>query len=102
MIKKFCFKNYSDATISARGSVGGITTLWNNSLFELTDSAATRYMLTMVLKIIGSIDILCMTNVYAPHKVAEKIDMLKILSRIQISLNRPYKIIAGDFNMVSI
>lgn len=69
-------------------------------LFELTESATTKHPLTIVLKITGTNDKIYVTKIYAPHKVAERIDMFNSLSQTLNPFYHPYKIIAENLNMV--
>lgn len=73
ILQKNYFKNYSYIANLAIGFVGGLMTLWKISLYELSSSVATRYSITIVLKIIGTNESICVANMYAPHGAVERI-----------------------------
>jgi len=96
-----CFKPYIFLANSATGSMGGIMTLWKNSKFDLISSLATHHSIIAVLRIIGTNESIYIINVYAPHKVIDTIKMLHCISNLLDHIHIPFKIIAGNFNMIT-
>jgi len=74
--------------------------LWKDHLFELLMSMATKKSITTVLKIIGSREIFCVTNVYGPPIVDDRIQFFNTIRKTNDELPYPHKIIGGDFNMI--
>lgn len=100
LLQKSCFKQYNYIVSLATGSARGIMTLWKISQYDLTSSITTKHSITTTLKIIGANGSICVTYIYAPHKVVERIKMLQSISQLLDSIHQPFKIVAGDFNMV--
>lgn len=97
-----CFKPYNFLANLETSSAGGIMTLWKDSKFDLISSLATHHSITVVLRIIGTNESISITNVYFPHKVIlYQIKMLQCISNLLDPINLPFKIIAGDFNMIT-
>jgi len=75
------FKNYRYTSNSVMGTIGWLFILWKNSLYALSSFVATRHSITIILYIIGSNEITCITNIYLPHRAAEIIQMLKAVRK---------------------
>ena len=100
LLKKICLKTYNYIANSVIGSIGGIMKIWNGTLLELSFSIATRHSIITIPRIIGMDDNLCDTNFYAPHTTLDRIKILQEVRTLLNSIHHPYKILAGDFNMV--
>lgn len=74
--------------------------MWKSSLYYLTSSIATKQSITTVLKIIGTNESIYVTNIYAPHRAVERIKMLQSISKLVDSIQLPFKIVAGEINIV--
>jgi len=66
-------KNYSYLSNVSFGSTSGQTIMWKSSLYELTSSVATQSSIIVVVSITGTNNTICVTNIYAPHKLDERI-----------------------------
>ena len=66
----------------------------------MIDSFASKQALTTILQIIGTKEKICITNVYAPHTVRERLACLNQLENFLRPLDFKLKILAGDFNMI--
>jgi len=77
-----------------------VENLWKISQYDLTSSFATKHSITTVLKIIGTNIRICVANIYAPHRVVERIKMLQSITKLLDSIHLTCKIVVGDFNMV--
>lgn len=75
-------------------------TLWKNSKFDLISSLTTHHSIKLILRIIGTNEIICITIIYAPHKVVGRIKMLQSISNLLDPLQLPLKIIAYEFNKI--
>ena len=94
------FKTYSYIANSTIGTSGGQLILWKTSLYELSSSIAMSKSITIVISIIGPNYNICVTNIYTPHKATKRIQMLQTVMKITETIPLPYKIIAGDFNII--
>lgn len=101
LLLNLCFKPYNSLANTSIGTVGGIMTFWKNSKFDLISSLDTHHSITVILRIIGTNDTIFITNIYAPHKVTDRIKMLQIISNLVDPLHHPLKIIVGAFNMIT-
>jgi len=97
--KDYC-KIYNYLVNAACGTTRGQLILWKNSLYELAYSIETRSSITVVLKITGITETICVTNIYIPHRAEDRIQMLSSVMRILESIPHLFKIIGGDFNMI--
>ena len=97
--KKKWQKNTGKA-ISARGSSGGIATLWKEDHFRLVNSHNTQHWCFIALKHISSKLTIALFNLYVPVLYSEKKDCWKTLNEF-LQLNSPNNIIiVGDLNLV--
>lgn len=48
----------------------------------------------------GALEILCVINIYEPHKVVDRIHMLNTLRRMNEEFPYPHTIIGAYFNMI--
>ena len=84
--------------ISARGTSGGIRTLWNPNIFSLQSWHSTMHWIKTSLLHLPTGKILTVINVYMPAMYQEKIDCWSSLQNLQGSLELEDLIIVGDLN----
>ncbi|KAK2642950.1 hypothetical protein Ddye_024713 [Dipteronia dyeriana] len=85
--------------VDAKGSAGGLITLWNEDLFLVSHCISNKWCIVLV-GVLFKIDkevILC--NVYAPNVEADRKKLWGFLLNIQQSFSSPW-CIGGDFNTV--
>jgi hypothetical protein len=80
---------------------GDILTLWNPQVMILLAAEATRYTLSVSMKIIGNTEVILCTNVYGPQMLEEKRKMLLNLENLKACSNNPHWILDGDFNIIT-
>ena len=86
--------------VSARGSCGGLATLWNDKNFMLTNFYATQHWIFLELLHIESNISTALFNLYVPVNYFEKQDYWRTLFDFLESCSPANIIIAGDLNIV--
>jgi exonuclease III len=99
-ISKNKWQKNTGKTISARGSSGGIATLWKEEQFSLVNSYNTQHWSFIELKHVASKLTIALFNLYVPNLHSEKKECWKTLNEF-LEQNSPNNIIiAGDLNLV--
>lgn len=94
------WKKNSGIAVSARGSSGGLATLWNGELFQLISTHETLHWIYTELTHTSSKLTISLVNLYVPVNYSEKRDCWKSLADF-LEQEAPNNIIlAGDLNIV--
>ncbi|XP_021979365.1 uncharacterized protein LOC110875476 [Helianthus annuus] len=91
--------NYGMECVDATGRSGGLVTLWDNKKYNSVSVLKNRYFLSLGGIVKESGKELCVINVYAPQKPADKKVLWVKLARF-LDNYRGMVIIGGDFNCV--
>ena len=99
-INKHKWQKNTGKAINARGTSGGIATLWKVEQFSLVNSYNTQHWSFTELKHIASKLTIALFNLYVPTLHSEKKECWKTLNEF-LEQNSPNNInIAGDLNLV--
>jgi hypothetical protein len=82
-INKKQWSKYKMLVVEGQHMAGGILTLWNPQVMNLVAFEATRYTLSVNMKIIGNTEVIICTNVYGPQMLEEKRRMLLDLENLK-------------------
>ena len=85
--------------MSARGSSGGLATLWSKDLFSLENSFVSQHWIFTELRHFSSKITLSLFNLYVPVTFQEKRDCLNSLDVFLAARNLSNIIIVGDLNI---
>jgi exonuclease III len=94
------WKKNARKTISARGSSGGLATLWAKAKFHLEISFETQHWIFTELRHLPSKISLSLFNIYVPFKYSEKKDCWQSLADFLDIFSPSNIILAGDLNLV--
>ncbi|XP_071713448.1 uncharacterized protein [Rutidosis leptorrhynchoides] len=81
------------------GSAGGMITLWDTNVFEVTAAAEGEYYLAIKGKWKGKQEEMVFVNIYGPHTCAKKVQMWESLDNLISSSDIPL-MICRDFSKV--
>jgi hypothetical protein len=95
---KKVFKNCGGVVVSSQGAFGGISTLWDEQIWNLEVTLNTQHWLLTVLKNRDSNNIISVINVYMPNIYVDKTSCWNSLSMLKNSMDLSSCIIGGDFN----
>eukprot|EP00253_Pinus_taeda_P026917 PITA_26917 len=99
-ISKSSWKKSSGIAVSARGTSGGLATLWNEDKFPLINTHETLHWIFSELIHLASKLSISLVNLYVPVNYSEKRDCWNSLAAF-LEQDSPNNIIlAGDFNIV--
>jgi exonuclease III len=99
-ISKNKWQKNTGIAISARGSSGGIATLWKEEQFSLVNSYNTQHWSFTELKHTASKLTIALFNLYVPTVYSEKKDCWKTLIEYLELISPNNIIIVGDLNIV--
>ena len=100
LLSKTKWKKNFGKVVSARGTSGGLETLWSEDIFLLNESYASQHWIFTDLQHIPSKTSLALFNLYVPVNLIEKKDCWTTLSHF-IETHSPNNIIvAGDLTII--
>jgi len=100
-LKKLISKRHQCISIDALGKSGGLLTFWNKDKFFLQNSLYSKNSLSVILNMPDSSQSICITNVYGPQRIQEKLKMLKDLDAVRQHHRATHWIAGGDYNMIT-
>ena len=86
--------------VSARGTAGGIATLWTGNDFTLENSHRSQHWIFTKLRHIPSKKVICLFNLYVPVNLHEKRECWSLLAAFLIANSFSNLIIARDLNLI--
>eukprot|EP00253_Pinus_taeda_P021718 PITA_21718 len=92
---------YEYLEVKANNSAGGILTLWDPQKFGILDAEASRNYLSLVCSLVGDKEIYMITNVYGPHKQANKLKLLTSLEDLRARYPSMPWIVAADIETIN-
>jgi len=84
------------------GMEGGLATLWDPHALHFIMAEASRWFISLEMKIIGDSNTCLCTNIYSPQRLEDKLVMLDRLSKMQHRYPTAKAIYGGDFNMITL
>lgn len=87
--------------IASQGWEGGIATLWDSRVIEITSMEATRSYIATEFQLTGNYETYLCINVYGPQRLEDKISSLNSLMKLKLRYQHPKIIMGGDFNMIT-
>ncbi|KAK2637400.1 hypothetical protein Ddye_032192 [Dipteronia dyeriana] len=85
--------------VEARGSAGGIISLWNEDHFMVISCISIDRCIILFGELIALKRVVVLCNVYAPNNEREMVELWRFILKAQFSLPVPW-IIGVDFNTV--
>ena len=99
-ISKSKWKKSSGKAVSARGSSGGLATLWSEDNYQLINTHETQHWIFMEIIHLASKLTISLVNLYVPVNYSEKRDCWNSLATFLEQETPNNIIIAGDLNIV--
>jgi exonuclease III len=99
-LTKVKWKTKSGKAVSARGTCGGLATLWEEDKFHLENSFETQHWIYTELRYLTSKITTTLFNLYVPVLYIEKKYCWQTLSDFLDAHSPKNIILAGDFNLV--
>lgn len=99
-ISKSSWKKSSGTTVSARGSSGGLATLWNEDKFQLINTHEILHWIFSEIIHLASKLTISLVNLYVPVNYSEKRDCWNSLAAFLEQESPNNIILAGDLNIV--
>lgn len=91
--------NYTDTT--SQGWEGGIATLWDSRVINITSMEVARSFISTEIQLIGNSETYLCINVYVPQKLEDKFSFLKSLMSLNLRYPTSKIIMGGYFNMIN-
>ena len=99
-ISRSKWKKNAGVAISAKGTSGGLSTLWSDDKFILKSSYVTQHWIYTKLQLISSKTFISLFNLYVPVYFLEKSFCWNTLSEY-MEIHSPINItVAGDINII--
>ena len=100
-LKKLVSNSHHCISIDAIGQAGGLLTFWNKRKFFLQNALSTKHSLSIIFNMPDSGQSICITNVYGPQRIQEKLKMLLDLDEVRQHHGANQWILGGDYNMIT-
>lgn len=100
-LKKLFGKGFPCISTEAIGQAGGLLMFWNKNKFFMQNTLSTKHLLSVIINMRDSQQMICITNVYGPQRIQEKFKMLEDLNKIRQHHGANHWILGGDFNMIT-
>ena len=76
-------------------------TFWNKNKFVVHNALSTKHSLSVIFNMPESGQSICVTNVYGPQRLQEKLEMLLDLDEVRQHHGANHWILGGDYNMIT-
>jgi len=100
-LKKLVSNSHQCISIDAIGQAGGLITFWNKSKFIVQNALSTKHSLSVIFNMPDSGHSICVTNIYGPQRLQEKLEMLLDLDEVRQHHGADHWILGGDYNMIT-
>eukprot|EP00253_Pinus_taeda_P035742 PITA_35742 len=91
----------SAISVDAFGASVGLAILWNPQIITLYDFHATLHLIQASFHLIGTEIHGHLTNVYFPHTIQQKLELLEMISILNENRKFSLSIGGGDFNIIT-